>query len=105
MTGASPSLGAARVGIGGPVGSGKTALIEALIPKLLARSVDLTVITNDLVTDEDAERLRRSGLLILTVSAPCRRGRVRTPSFAKTPRSISRRPMLWILPILGLIWC
>ena len=63
MTGASPSLGAARVGIGGPVGSGKTALIEALVPKLLARSVDLTVITNDLVTDEDAERLRRSGLL------------------------------------------
>ena len=57
------SLGAARVGIGGPVGSGKTALIEALIPRLLARDVDLAVVTNDLVTDEDAERLRRSGLL------------------------------------------
>ena len=54
---------AARVGIGGPVGSGKTALIEALIPVLQRRSVDLAVVTNDLVTKEDAERLRRSGLI------------------------------------------
>lgn len=54
---------AARVGIGGPVGSGKTALIEALIPVLHARGVDLAVVTNDLVTREDAERLRRSGLI------------------------------------------
>jgi len=54
---------AARVGIGGPVGSGKTALIEALIPVLQARGIDLAVVTNDLVTREDAERLRRSGLI------------------------------------------
>lgn len=54
---------AARVGIGGPVGSGKTALIESLIPVLHARGVDLAVVTNDLVTKEDAERLRRSGLI------------------------------------------
>src|SRR5467141_4114014 len=54
---------AARVGIGGPVGSGKTALIERLIPVLGARGVDLAVVTNDLVTKEDAERLRRSGLI------------------------------------------
>lgn len=54
---------AARIGIGGPVGSGKTALIECLIPALAARGVDLAVITNDLVTAEDAERLRRSGLI------------------------------------------
>lgn len=54
---------AARIGIGGPVGSGKTALIEALIPLLVARGVDLAVVTNDLVTKEDAERLRRSGLI------------------------------------------
>jgi len=52
-----------RVGIGGPVGSGKTALIERLIPALQARGVDLAVVTNDLVTKEDAERLRRSGLI------------------------------------------
>jgi urease accessory protein len=55
--------GAARVGIGGPVGSGKTALVERLIPSLMARGVDLAVITNDLVTTEDAERIRRSGLI------------------------------------------
>lgn len=54
---------AARVGIGGPVGSGKTALIEALIPVLQRRHVDLAIVTNDLVTKEDAERLRRSGLI------------------------------------------
>jgi urease accessory protein len=55
--------GAARVGIGGPVGSGKTRLLEQLIPRLRARGVDLAVITNDLVTEEDAERIRRSGLI------------------------------------------
>jgi urease accessory protein len=55
--------GAARIGIGGPVGSGKTALIERLIPVLQGRGVDLAVVTNDLVTREDAERLRRSGLI------------------------------------------
>jgi urease accessory protein len=55
--------GAARVGIGGPVGSGKTALIEQLIPRLVRRGVQLAVVTNDLVTSEDAERLRRSGLI------------------------------------------
>lgn len=62
-----PSLarprGAARVGIGGPVGSGKTALLEQLIPRFIARGTDLAVITNDLVTAEDAERVRRSGLI------------------------------------------
>jgi urease accessory protein len=58
-----PAAGAARVGIGGPVGSGKTALIERLIPILTGRGVDLAVVTNDLVTKEDAERLRRSGLI------------------------------------------
>src|SRR6266568_6986609 len=56
-------LAAARIGIGGPVGSGKTALIERLIPVLAARAVDLAIVTNDLVTKEDAERLRRSGLI------------------------------------------
>jgi urease accessory protein len=54
---------AARVGIGGPVGSGKTALVERLIPALLGRGIDIAVITNDLVTAEDAERIRRSGLI------------------------------------------
>jgi urease accessory protein len=56
-------LTAARVGIGGPVGSGKTALVERLIPALKAEGIQLAVVTNDLVTKEDAERLRRSGLI------------------------------------------
>ena len=59
----SARVGAARVGIGGPVGSGKTAIIERLIPALMARGVQIAIITNDLVTREDAERLRRSGLI------------------------------------------
>ena len=58
-----PRTAAARVGIGGPVGSGKTALVERLIPALQARAVDLAIVTNDLVTAEDAERIRRSGLI------------------------------------------
>ncbi len=53
----------ARVGIGGPVGSGKTALIERLIPAFGARGTELAIITNDLVTQEDAERLRRANLI------------------------------------------
>ena len=55
--------GPARVGIGGPVGSGKTALTEALIPRLKGRGYDIAVVTNDLVTQEDALRLKGSGLL------------------------------------------
>ena len=39
-----------RVGIGGPVGSGKTALVEALVPRLLAEGYPTLVITNDIVT-------------------------------------------------------
>ncbi|MCU1583291.1 MAG: urease accessory protein [Microbacteriaceae bacterium] len=54
---------AARIGIGGPVGSGKTALVERLIPALRARGKSVAVITNDLVTAEDADRIRRSGLI------------------------------------------
>ncbi|SFU18964.1 urease accessory protein UreG [Mesorhizobium sp. YR577] len=60
---ATARVGAARVGIGGPVGSGKTALIERLIPALAARGVSIAIVTNDLVTAEDAERIRRSGLI------------------------------------------
>jgi urease accessory protein len=57
------STGAARVGIGGPVGSGKTALLEQLIPRLIARGKNIAAITNDLVTKEDAERVRRAGII------------------------------------------
>lgn len=50
---------ACRIGIGGPVGSGKTALIEALVPRLIERGLEVLVITNDIVTTEDAEHVRR----------------------------------------------
>lgn len=49
-----------RVGIGGPVGSGKTALVEALVPLLIANGHAPLVITNDIVTREDAEHVKRA---------------------------------------------
>lgn len=55
--------GVARIGIGGPVGSGKTALVERLIPALKSRGIEVAVVANDLVTREDAERIKRSGLI------------------------------------------
>jgi urease accessory protein len=54
--------GALRVGIGGPVGSGKTALAEALC-KRLRNEYDLFVITNDIYTKEDQLILTRAGAL------------------------------------------
>jgi urease accessory protein len=51
-----------RIGIGGPVGSGKTALTEALCLRLRER-LDMAVITNDIYTKEDAEFLVRRGAL------------------------------------------
>jgi len=51
-----------KVGIGGPVGSGKTALTEALCRRL-RETLDMAVITNDIYTREDAEFLVRRGAL------------------------------------------
>ncbi len=51
-----------RVGIGGPVGSGKTALLDGLC-KSMRDSYDIAAITNDIYTREDAEFLTRSGAL------------------------------------------
>ncbi len=51
-----------RVGIGGPVGSGKTALLDRLC-KRLRDDYDIAAITNDIYTREDAEFLTRSGAL------------------------------------------
>ena len=51
-----------RIGIGGPVGSGKTALVAALC-RLLAGNVSTVVVTNDIFTTEDAEALRRMAVL------------------------------------------
>ena len=51
-----------RIGIGGPVGSGKTALVAALC-RQLAATVSIVVVTNDIFTTEDAEALRRMAVL------------------------------------------
>jgi urease accessory protein len=61
MSGASPK-NPLRVGIGGPVGSGKTALMDGLCKRMRGR-FELVAITNDIYTREDAEFLTRSGAL------------------------------------------
>jgi urease accessory protein len=59
---AAPASNPLRVGIGGPVGSGKTALVERLCKRMRQR-YDLFVITNDIYTREDQEILIRAGAL------------------------------------------
>jgi urease accessory protein len=62
------------LGIGGPVGSGKTALVADLC-RALSGQVDLAVVTNDIYTTEDADFLKRAGVLdperILAVETGC----------------------------------
>ena len=55
-----------RIGIGGPVGSGKTAIVEAITPLLIKFGLKVLVITNDVVTTEDAKHVQRTlkGILI-----------------------------------------
>lgn len=55
-----------RIGIGGPVGSGKTAIIEAITPRLIALGLKPLIITNDVVTTEDAKQVQRTlkGVLV-----------------------------------------
>ncbi|WP_131745794.1 urease accessory protein UreG [Frankia sp. Cppng1_Ct_nod] len=57
-----PTGRAVRIGIGGPVGSGKTALVAALC-RILAGTLRLAVVTNDIYTTEDADFLRAAGVL------------------------------------------
>jgi urease accessory protein len=55
-----------RIGIGGPVGSGKTAIVEAITPMFINSGMRVLVITNDVVTTEDAKHVQRTlkGILI-----------------------------------------
>lgn len=63
-----------RIGIGGPVGSGKTALVAALC-RALRDELNLAVVTNDIYTTEDADFLRRNAVLdddrIIAVETGC----------------------------------
>ena len=47
-----------RVGVGGPVGSGKTLLIERLVPRLMAAGRSVAIVTNDILTREDEQHVR-----------------------------------------------
>jgi urease accessory protein len=49
-----------RLGIGGPVGSGKTMLIEKIVPLLAAKGYKAGIISNDVVSREDADRMRHN---------------------------------------------
>ncbi len=69
-----PVTRALRIGVGGPVGSGKTALVAALC-RSMADELALAVVTNDIYTTEDADFLRRAGVLaadrIVAVETGC----------------------------------
>ena len=62
LTAAAADRGPLRIGIGGPVGSGKTALMDHLCKRMRDR-FEIVAITNDIYTREDAEFLTRSGAL------------------------------------------
>jgi urease accessory protein len=51
------SKSVARLGIGGPVGSGKTALLEGLVPMLTQQGIEVAVVTNDLLTTRLVRKL------------------------------------------------
>ena len=50
----------AKVGLGGPVGSGKTAMVQRIVPELVDRGYEVGVIANDIMTQEDADVFRES---------------------------------------------
>ncbi len=69
-----PGVHPLRIGVGGPVGSGKTALLAALC-RALGDSLSIAAVTNDIYTTEDAEILRRQAVLpderIVAVQTGC----------------------------------
>lgn len=78
-----------RIGVAGPVGSGKTALVDRL-SRRLARyengTLSIAAVTNDIYTREDAEFLIRAGALPAERVRGVETGAVRTPRSAKTAR-------------------
>ncbi len=87
--------GPLRVGIGGPVGAGKTTLTAALCEALRDR-VSMGAITNDIYTQEDAEALLRLQVRFrATGSSGSKPAAVRIRRSARTPRSTWRRWLTW----------
>ena len=74
-----------RIGVAGPVGSGKTALVDVLSQALWPQ-INLAVVTNDIYTREDAEFLIRQGML------PADRVRASKPAAARIPLSAKTHP-------------
>ena len=83
-----------RIGVGGPVGSGKTALIEAMVPRLIGFGLRPLIITNDIFTREDADHARR------TLAGVLDQGRIRGVETGACPHTAVREdPTLNILAV------
>ena len=87
----------ARVGIGGPVGCGKTALIEQIVPLLSELGIEVGIITNDLLTTEDADRLKNGGVL-----SPDRIIKTGSPMYEVLHKFLSKIESSEVLTNLGL---
>ncbi len=83
-----------RIGVGGPVGSGKTTLVEKLVPMLLDRGWRPVVITNDIFTREDAEHVTNTLRGVLDI------GRIRGVATGACPHAAVREdPSLNLLAV------
>ena len=83
-----------RIGIGGPVGAGKTALIEAMVPRLIGFGLRPLIITNDIFTREDADHARR------TLAGVLEEGRIRGVETGACPHTAVREdPTLNLLAV------
>jgi len=83
-----------RIGIGGPVGSGKTALIEAMVPRLIGLGLRPLIITNDIFTREDADHARRA------LAGVLEEGRIRGVETGACPHTAVREdPTLNLLAV------
>ena len=83
-----------RIGIGGPVGSGKTALIEAMVPRLIGFGLQPLIITNDIFTREDADHARRA------LAGVLEEGRIRGVETGACPHTAVREdPTLNLLAV------
>ena len=76
-----------RIGVGGPVGSGKTAIIEAITPIFVKMGVKVLIITNDIVTTEDAKHVQRTLERHLARRTDYRRGNRGLPAHSRARRS------------------
>ena len=76
--------GPVRIGVGGPVGAGKTQLIER-ITRAMSREVSMAAVTNDIYTIEDAKILAAQGVLPVDRIVGLETGGCRTRPSARTP--------------------